>query len=92
MRYRSKTVGRGRSRTEIAMILLEATRDERATTKKIMQRTFLSYTDLKVYLALLVEHHLLVDEERNQTYLTTEKGKQLLTMCSKMDRLVPNTT
>ena len=92
MRYRSKTVGRGRSRTEIAMILLEATRDERATTKKIMQRTFLSYTDLKVYLALLVEHHLLVDEERNQTYITTEKGKQLLRMCSKMDRLVPNTT
>ena len=57
------------------MILLEATREERATTKKIMERTFLSHTDLKVYLALLVEHHLLVDEERNQTYITTEKGK-----------------
>ena len=92
MRYSSKTVGRGRSRIEIAMILLLVTRDEIATTKKIMQRTFLSYTDLKEYLALLVEHHLLVYEERNQTYITTEKGKQLLRMCSKMDRLVPNTT
>ena len=74
------------------MMVLEAAKDERATTTKIEHRAFLSYAVSKEYLTLLVEHHLLVYEERDQTYLTTEKGKRLLRMCSKMDGLAPNTT
>ncbi|OLD41843.1 MAG: hypothetical protein AUI60_00390 [Thaumarchaeota archaeon 13_1_40CM_2_39_4] len=92
MKYRSKTNRVGRSRTEIVMMVLEAAKDERATTTKIEHRAFLSHAVSKEYLALLVEHHLLVYEERDQTYLATEKGKRLLRMCSKMDGLAPNTT
>ena len=92
MGYRSKTVRMGRSRTEIVMMILDAAKDEKANIKKLMQTTFISSTDLKEYLSLLVEHQLLVYEERDQTYITTEKGKRLLRMCSKMDQLTPNTT
>lgn len=82
----------GRSRTEIVMTELEAAKDERATTTKIEHRALLSHAVTKEYLALLVEHHLLVYEERDQTYITTEKEKRLLRICSKMDVLAPNTT
>lgn len=74
------------------MTELEAAKDERATTTKIEHRALLSHAVTKEYLALLVEHHLLVYEERVQTYITTEKEKRLLRICSKMDVLAPNTT
>lgn len=82
----------GRSRTEIVKTVLEAAKDESATTTKIEHRALLSHAVTKEYLALLVEHHLLVYEERDQTYITTEKEKRLLRICSKMDVLAPNTT
>lgn len=85
MEYGSKTDMVGRSRTEVVMMMLETANKRRATITKIMHRTFLSHSVSKEYLTLLVEHDLLVHEKGDQTYITTEKGKRLLKLCSKMD-------
>jgi predicted transcriptional regulator len=83
--YGSKTDMVGRSRTEVVMMMLETANNGSATITQIMHRTFLSHSVSKEYLTLLVEHDLLVQEKGNQTYITTEKGKRLLKLYSKMD-------
>ena len=83
MEYGTKTDMVGRNRTKVVMMTLETANNGRATITKIMHRTFLSHSVSKEYLTLLVD--LLVHEKGNQTYITTEKGKRLLKLCSKMD-------
>jgi predicted transcriptional regulator len=63
-----------RSRTEIVCNILDATNGGGASKIKIMNKTFLSYGQLKEYLSVLIENNLIEYLDGTQTYKTTEKG------------------
>jgi predicted transcriptional regulator len=77
-----------RSRSEITALLLESANGGGATKTKMMYKAFLSFNQLKEYLAMLVENGL-IEYEGNQTYRTTMKGIQLLQIQNKIDELAP---
>jgi len=77
-----------RSRTEIAAAILEAANGG-ATKTKIMYKAFLSYAQLKEYLAVLHESGLLEHIREEQKYKTTGKGIKYLGIYSQMDALSP---
>ena len=76
-----------RSRTEIVSMILEAANGG-ATKTKIMYKAFLSYTQLKEYLSVLIENNLLEYLEGMHTYKTTEKGFNLLKMHNEIGELL----
>jgi predicted transcriptional regulator len=63
-----------RSRTEIVSNILDAANGGGATKTKIMYKAFLSYNQLKEYIAVLIENNLLEYLDGTQTFKTTEKG------------------
>lgn len=74
-----------RSRTEIVSHILDAANG--GTTKtKIMYKAFLSYSQLKEYLLLLVENDLLLNEV-DGSYRTTEKGIKFLATTRQLGEL-----
>jgi predicted transcriptional regulator len=75
-----------RSRTEIASSILEAANGG-ATKTKVMYKAFLSYAQLKEYLAILVENGLLANDIAG-IYKTTSKGIKFLDTTREMDRLL----
>jgi predicted transcriptional regulator len=66
-----------RSRTELASNILEAANGG-ATKTKIMYKAFLSYAQLKEYLAIMIQNELLAHDVEEQTYRTTSKGIRFL--------------
>jgi predicted transcriptional regulator len=76
-----------RSRTDIAEMILEAANGG-ATKTKIMYKAFLSYAQLKEYLAVLIENGLIEYEDVRQLYRTTEKGLRLLQIYNQVGELV----
>ena len=74
-----------RSRTEIVSHILEAANGG-ATKTKIMYKAFLSYAQLKEYLAILAQNGLLTNDVP-ATYKTTSKGIKFLNMVRQMDGL-----
>jgi predicted transcriptional regulator len=76
-----------RSRTDIVGLILEAANGG-ATKTKIMYKAFLSYAQLKEYLAVLIENGLIEYEDVRQLYRTTEKGLHLLQIYNQVDELV----
>ncbi len=79
---------KNRSRTEIVSVMLDAANKEGATKTKIMYSAFLSYTQLKEYLSLLIENNLLEYRDGAQIFKTTEKGLNLLKMHNEIDELL----
>ncbi|MEO9319728.1 MAG: winged helix-turn-helix domain-containing protein [Nitrososphaera sp.] len=76
-----------RSRTEIVAGILEAAYD--GTTKtKIMYKAFLSYSQLKEYLSVLVENGLLDFNEAELRYKTSSKGRRFLETYQQMGEMV----
>ena len=75
-----------RSRTEIVSNILNAANGGAIRTK-IMYKAFLSYSQLKEYLSILVENNLLESQEGTQTYKTTKKGLIFLKMNNEMEEL-----
>ena len=76
-----------RSRTDIVGLILEAANGG-ATKTKIMYKAFLSYAQLKEYLAVLIENGLIEYEDVRQLYRTTEKGLHLLQIYNQVGELV----
>ena len=76
-----------RSRTDITAQILEAANGG-VTKTKIMYKAFLSYAQLKEYLAVLVQNGLLDYDHSNQSYKTTGKGLKFLQVFSQMGELV----
>ncbi|HZB73246.1 MAG TPA: winged helix-turn-helix domain-containing protein [Nitrososphaeraceae archaeon] len=75
-----------RDRAEIIRQILDiANGVEDATKTKIMYRAFLSYNQLKDYLALLNESDLIRHDSITHTYKTTEKGLRLLQFYNQLD-------
>ena len=76
-----------RSRTEIVASILDAALD--STTKtKIMYKAYLSYSQLKEYLSVLIENHLLEYSEADLKYKTSPKGRRFLETYSQMGEMV----
>ena len=76
-----------RSRTDIAALILEAANGGAAKTK-IMYRAFLSYAQLKEYLAVLLENGLVEYLGAQQIFKTTDKGSRFLHLYSQVDNLI----
>jgi len=60
-----------------------------ATKTKIMYKAFLSSSQLKEYLAMLMENSLLEFEEERLFYRTTEKGIRFLQMYAQVHEMMP---
>ncbi|HEX4849611.1 MAG TPA: winged helix-turn-helix domain-containing protein [Puia sp.] len=78
-----------RSRSDIVGLLLDAANGGGATKTKLMYKAYLSFNQLRDYLALLVENGLMEYEEGMRTYRTTEKGIRLLHIQNKMNETAP---
>jgi predicted transcriptional regulator len=78
-----------RSRTEIVSHILEAANGG-ATKTKIMYKAFLSYAQLKEYLAVLADNGLLEYFEAEAIYKTTGKGIKFLEIHAQLDMLSPS--
>ncbi len=76
-----------RSRTDIAAAILEIAL-ESAIKTKIMYKAFLSFPQLKEYLAVLEEKGLLEHIATNREYRTTDKGKQFLKMYKEVGQII----
>jgi predicted transcriptional regulator len=77
-----------RSRSDILWLLLDAANGGGATKTKLMYKAYLSFNQLREYLALLVENGT-IEYEGDQTYRTTGKGIRLLQIQNTMDELAP---
>jgi predicted transcriptional regulator len=78
-----------RDKTEIIRLILDIANGAVNITKtKIMNRAFLSYKQLKDYLALLTENDLLRYDSLTHTYETTEKGFRLLQFYNQLDDMM----
>jgi predicted transcriptional regulator len=76
---------KNRSRSDIiGQILDVVSSNEGATQTRIMYKAFLSYTQLKQYLAFLIDGGLLDYDLKSQTYRITQKGLKFLTMYNQM--------
>jgi len=77
-----------RSRTDITGLILEAANGG-ATKTKIMYKAYLSFSQLREYLSMLVEKGLIEYEDGIAKHRTTEKGLKILQMCNQInDELV----
>ena len=79
-----------RSRTEIVSNILEAANGG-ATKTKIMYKGFLSYAQLKEYLAILM-HNGLLEYKGEGKFITTSKGIKFLGVYTQLDLLAPGAT
>src|SRR3954469_11058353 len=68
-----------RNSCDISAVILEAAIGG-ATKSKMMYEAFVSFTHLKPYLASLRERGLIVCDESEQIYRTTEKGQKYITI------------
>jgi predicted transcriptional regulator len=76
-----------RSRTELASNILEAANG--GTTKtKIMYRAFLSYEQLKEYLAMLTQNGLIAHDVQGEMYRTTSNGIKFLESSRQLSGLL----
>jgi predicted transcriptional regulator len=79
-----------RSRADIASQILEAANG--GTTKtKIMYGAYLSYAQLKEYLAALLEGGLIEYQPTERKYKTTEKGLKFVKSYSQIGQMISPT-
>jgi predicted transcriptional regulator len=76
-----------RSRTELASNILEAANGG-ATKTKIMYKAFLSYAQLKEYLAMLIQNGLMSHDVEGEMYRTTSNGFKFLESSRQMAGLL----
>ncbi|MDP9286931.1 MAG: winged helix-turn-helix domain-containing protein [Thermoproteota archaeon] len=76
-----------RSRTDIAALILEAANGGAAKTK-IMYRAFLSYAQLKEYLAVLLENGLIEYSKAERIYRITQKGTLFVQLYNQVGELI----
>ncbi|NHI02313.1 hypothetical protein DYY67_1995 [Candidatus Nitrosotalea sp. TS] len=75
-----------RSRNEIVSMILDSV-SSGATKTRIMYQAYLSYTQLKEYLAYLEQGEMIKYEEGTQLYRITEKGRKLMHLYEEIGEL-----
>ena len=79
-----------RGRSEIVRSILEAANTGKEASKtRLMYKSYLSFNQLKEYLALLQKNGLIDCEVGRRCYRTTEKGIQLLQLQNKLEEIAP---
>ena len=73
-----------RSRSDIIGLILEAANGG-ATKTKIMYKSFLSFAQLRDYLAMLTEQQLVQYDEVGHIFKTTTKGLQVLQLQNQIN-------
>lgn len=76
-----------RSRTEIIAMVLRSVSDG-LTKTKIMYKAYLSYTQLREYLAHLEENELIQYDKKDHLYRITQKGVKFLIAFDQISQLV----
>jgi predicted transcriptional regulator len=88
-----------RSRTEIDIGILEVVNEgisnggnngDGLKKTTIMQRAFLSYSQLKEYLKILIDNNLISYDLKTMRFKTTEKGFRVIEAYSHLDQLIPD--
>ncbi|MDQ3903492.1 MAG: winged helix-turn-helix domain-containing protein [Thermoproteota archaeon] len=77
-----------RNRIDIMSKILEVANGGDATKTKIMYSVFLNYSQLKEYLAVLLESDLLIYDSLMHTFKTTEKGLRFLYTYNQVDHMI----
>jgi predicted transcriptional regulator len=75
---------KNRSRLEIIAMILETVGDSGAIQAKIMYKVYLSFLQMKEYLSQVMNHGLIVYDDRAQIYKITEKGQRFLALYRQM--------
>ena len=79
-----------RGRSEIVRSILEsANTGKEASKTRLMYKSYLSFNQLKEYLALLQENGLIDYEVGRRCYRTTVKGIELLQLQNKLEEIAP---
>jgi predicted transcriptional regulator len=81
---------KNRGRTELASNILEAANGG-ATKTKIMYKAFLSYAQLKEYLAILIQNGLMTHDVKG-IYRTTSKGIRFIETSQQLGGLLVPTS
>jgi predicted transcriptional regulator len=81
---------KNRTKTDIVAQILEAASGNWVIQTKILYNAFLSYSQLKEYLPLVIENNLLEYRSDNQTYKTTERGRHFLKLYHSVDDYIYN--
>ena len=79
---------RYRSRIDIISQILEVANGGNATKSKILYQSFLSYTQMKEYLAVLTKTDLISYDTDTHTFKTTEKGLRFLDIYKQIDDMI----
>jgi predicted transcriptional regulator len=82
---------KNRSRLEIIAMILETVGDSGAIQAKIMYKVYLSFLQMKEYLAQIMEHGLIVYDDRAQIYKITDKGRRFLALYRQMTESISMT-
>ena len=77
-----------RSRLEIIAEILETASTNKAIQAKIMHRVYLSYPQLKDYLAHLLENGLIEYKAGERIYRTTDRGMRFLEIYRHLNDVV----
>lgn len=72
----------------IAVILKAASSNGGALKARIMYEGYLSWAQLKEYLALVVKNGLIKYQERDRTFIITEKGTHFLNIHNELNKLI----
>ena len=78
---------KNRSRIEIISQILNIATGGGVTKTKIMYKSFLSHTQLKEYLTLLIENGLITHDKENAVFNITQKGIKLMGICEQITNL-----
>ena len=79
---------KNRSRSEIYRSILETANADEGTNKtKLMYKSYLSFNQLKEYLATLQENGLIEYEVGMRRYRITERGIRVLQLQNKMEEI-----
>ena len=88
MKYRSRIQIVAEILESIISIPITSGDNGKATSTKIMHKAFLSYTQLKGYVDLLLRNNLIRYQESKGTFIIIDKGVHLLELYNKLNKSI----
>jgi predicted transcriptional regulator len=80
---------KNRSKTDIIAVVLKVVNSNRgAIQARIMYEAYLSWTQLKEYLSLVLKNGLVEYQERDRTFIITKKGIHFLKIHNELNELI----
>ena len=78
-----------RSRFEIASSILKVALEGKASKRRLMYASFLSFAQINEYLGFLMANGLVMMDKDNHVYSLTEKGLRFLHVYEDLSKLIP---